>query len=57
MTYREQKQKAREKAIEWQHDFANNNYSWEEISNLTDFFTRLGKRYGLLKEFRANGIC
>ncbi len=57
MTYKEQKEKAREKAIEWQHGFANNNYSWLDLANWGDFFTKLGKRYGLLKEFRANGIC
>lgn len=56
MTYKEQKQKARELAVQWQLDFANNNYSWEEISEFTNFFTKLGKRYGLLKEFRENGI-
>ena len=56
MTYKEQKQRARELAQTWQYDFANNNYNWEEISEFTDFFTQLGKRYGLLKEFRENGI-
>ena len=56
MTYKEQKQRARELAVQWQYDFANNNYNWEEISEFTDFFTKLGKRYGLLKEFRENGV-
>lgn len=56
MTYKEQKQKARELAQTWQQDFANNNYSWEEIGGFTDYFTKLGKRYGLLKEFRENGV-
>ena len=56
MTYKEQKQKARELAAIWQNDFANNNYSWEEVGNATNYFTKLGKRYGLLKEFRENGI-
>ena len=56
MTYKEQKQRARELAVQWQYDFANNNYNWEEISEFTDYFTKLGKRYGLLKEFRENGV-
>lgn len=56
MTYKEQKQRARELAQTWQLDFANNNYSYEEIGNFTDYFTKLGKRYGLLKEFRENGV-
>lgn len=38
MTYKEQKQKARELAQTWQHDFANNNYSWEEVGGFTDYF-------------------
>lgn len=57
MTYKEQKEKTRELAVQWQHDFENHNYDWLELANWGDFFTKLGKRYGLLKEFRANGIC
>lgn len=57
MTYKQQKEKARELAVQWQHDFANNNYSWLDLANFTSFFTKLGRRYGLLKEFRENGIC
>lgn len=57
MTYKQQKEKARELAVQWQHDFANNNYSWLELANWGEHFTKLGKRYGLLKEFRENGIC
>ena len=57
MTYREQKQRAREKAIKWQLDFENHNYDWLELANWGDYFTKLGKRYGLLKEFHENGIC
>lgn len=56
MTYKEQKQKARELAATWQNDFANNNYSWEGVGEATNYFAKLGKRYGLLKEFRENGI-
>ena len=57
MTYKEQKEKAREKAIEWQRDFENHNYDWLELANWGKYFTKLGKRYGLLKEFRENGIA
>ena len=57
MTYKEQKQKARELAQTWQFNFANNNYDWLELANWGEHFTKLGKRYGLLKEFRENGIC
>ena len=49
--------KARQKAIEWQVDFPNNNYFWGEIAEWSAYFEKLGKRYGLLTEFRENGIC
>ena len=55
--YQINKIKARQKAIEWQADFPNNNYSWGELAEWAAYFERLGKRYGLLGEFRENGIC
>lgn len=55
--YQISKIKARQKAIEWQVDFPNNNYSWGELAEWAAYFERLGKRYGLLTEFRENGIC
>ena len=51
------KQAARDKAIEWQYDFNNHNYSWGELVEYQGYFEKLGKRYGLLTEFRENGIC
>ena len=55
-TYQELKNKAREEAKTWQFDFANNNYSYEEIGNVGEYFIKLAKRYGLTKEFKENGI-
>ena len=55
-TYQELKNKAREEAIEWQRDFENHNYCWSELADWSDHFTKLGKRYGLTKEFKENGI-
>lgn len=55
-TYQELKNKARGEAKAWQLDFANNNYSYEEIGNVSGYFTKLAKRYGLTKEFKENGI-
>lgn len=55
-TYQERKNKAREEAKAWQLDFANNNYSYEEIGNVGEYFIKLAKRYGLTKEFKENGI-
>ena len=57
MTYQELKDKARQEAIDWQNDFQNHNYTWGELAYYSDYFTKLGKRYGLIKEFRENGIC
>ena len=51
-TYQELKNKAREEAKTWQFDFANNNYSYEEIGNVGEYFTKLAKRYGLTKEVK-----
>lgn len=56
MSYAEKKEHARNKAIEWQSDFCNHNYSWGELAWFSDYFTKLGKKYGLIKEFRENAI-
>ena len=55
--YQENKEKARNKVIEWQLDVSNHNYSCSEFASWCDYFYKLGKRYGLLKEFKENGIC
>lgn len=55
-SYYERQERARQEAIEWQADFGNHSYSWGEIFEWCDYFTELGKRYGLLEEFRENGI-
>ena len=54
--YQRAKEKARDKAIEWQMNFDKHNYSYEELSNFGSYFEGLGKRYGLTKEFKENGI-
>ena len=43
-------------AIDWQHSFGERDHSWEDLANAGAMFEKLGKRYGLLKEFRENGI-
>ena len=55
-TYQKNKEKAREKAIEWQRDFENHNYSWGELAYYQNYFEKLAKRYGLVEEFRENAI-
>ena len=52
----EKKNILREFAITWQSDFNKFNYSWGEVAEWGAFFTEYGKRYGLLREFRENGI-
>lgn len=56
MTYQQGKERARDCAIEWQLDFENHNYSYGELAEFGEYFRRLGKRYGLLREFHENGI-
>ena len=55
-TYQRMKDAARNKAIEWQAQFADNNYSYLELWYYQQEFERLAIRYGLTKEFRENGI-
>lgn len=56
-TYEAKKEIARQEAIDWQNDVANRNYSYGELCEFVMHFEKLGRRYGLLKEFRENGIC
>ena len=52
--YQKQKERIREKAISFYDDFPV--LSWSELQEWTDYFYRQGKKYGLLQEFRENGI-
>ena len=54
--YFEKKAAAREAAIEWQTETAQKNYSYGELAFFENYFYKLGKRYGLLKEFKENCI-
>ena len=56
-TYETKKEMARQEAIDWQNEFRNHNYSYEELAEFGYHFEKLGIKYGLLKEFRENGIC
>ena len=54
--YEERKEFVRQLAI----DYSNNQacgLSWSEVAIISNNFYELGKRYGLLKEFKENGIC
>jgi len=45
-----------QEAKDWQSSFADNNYSYGELAYYQDYFERLAKRYGLIREFREEGI-
>lgn len=51
------KEKARQEAIQFQINCEFGVlYSWEDLANIGEHFRKLGKRYGLLREFRENAI-
>ena len=54
--YEQGKAKAREEAIEWQLNDSDYPYSYGGLVILQDYFYKRGKKYGLLTEFRENGI-
>ena len=56
-TYASNKAVARQEAIDWQNDLFRDNRSYEDMQRAAEHFEKLGRRYGLLKEFRENGIC
>ena len=56
LTYSEKKAKIREEAVSWQQDFSKHNYSYGELAEKQAYFEKEGKKYGLIQEFRENGI-
>lgn len=55
--YAEGKARATEEAMEYQNSFAEGKqYSYGEMADIQGRLEKLGKRYGLLREFRENGI-
>lgn len=44
-------------AIDWQTNFSDLSWSYGELALIEDWFYTNAKRYGLLEEFRENGIC
>jgi hypothetical protein len=55
-TYEALQEVLRNFAIEWQLDFPKASYSWLDLAEWQSFFEEYGKKYGLLREFRENGI-
>lgn len=55
--YADKRETLREKAIATQQAIASLEYiGYNELIEIEQYFTKYGKRYGLLKEFRENGI-
>jgi hypothetical protein len=54
--YQIAKARARDRAVEWQSGFCDQNYSYGELVYWQRYFERLAKRYGLVEEFKENGI-
>ena len=55
-SYQSRKEAARQAAIDWQNDYANHNYSYDDLAAWQEHFRKLGKRYGLTAEFKDNGV-
>jgi len=55
-TYAEKKEEVRQKAKDLQY-YDEGGLSYGELSFIYDYFETYGKRYGLLREFKENGIC
>ena len=56
-SYAERKNDAQNLAIQWSWHMGDFEFSWGEIAYISHYFEKIGKRYGLLTEFRENGIC
>lgn len=54
--YQKRKEAARQEAIDWQSEASEQNLSYGELAEIGNFFYKLGKRFGLLREFRENAI-
>lgn len=55
-TYGERKESVREVAVLFSNEFHNMPMTWGELAFMNAWFSAMGKRYGLLTEFRENGI-
>lgn len=56
MKYQTKKEQVRQEAIDWQIEASEKNLSYNELAIISFHFWKLGRRYGLLKEFKENGI-
>ena len=54
--YEKGKENARREAITWQNDFSSNALTEWELVDAYAYFEKLAQRFGLVREFRENGI-
>ena len=54
-TYQEKKEAIRQQALDWEEKSQNGVY-WSELAEMTAYFEEQARRFGLLREFRENGI-
>ena len=56
-TYQQAKEAARLFAIDAQNIISENNFSYGEIDGISGTLHALGRRFGLVREFKENCIC
>lgn len=56
-TYKLAKEIVRGQAIRYSNIQGNVPMAWSEVAEIGNWFEKYGRRYGLLTEFRENGIC
>lgn len=54
--YAEGKERARAEAITWQQEAAERSMSYAELAEAQAHFEMLARRFGLVREFKENGI-
>ena len=54
--YNKMKQTAREKAQRWQEKASRKALSYSDLNRAGAYFYKIGKKYGLLREFKENAI-
>ena len=56
-TYQKAQEAARLFAIDTQNIISESNFSYGEIADIQDILHALGRRFGLVREFKENCIC
>ena len=55
-TYQQHKENARQKAIQLQSKLSTDSLSYGELNDINNYFYKIGRKYGLIREFQANGL-